>query len=58
MTGWKVWTAGLGTILLGVSQILLAVGSPESGTTINGGVQTALLGLGAIGFGHKIEKAR
>ena len=58
MRGWKTWAAGIGTILLGLSQVALALGSPEAGTTINGGVQTVLAGLAVIGIGHKLEKAR
>lgn len=58
MSGWKTWAAGIGTILLGLSQVAMALGAPEAGTTINGGVQTVLAGLAVIGIGHKLEKAR
>ena len=58
MSGYKTYLAGIGTILLGISQIALALGQPEAGTTINGGVQTVLAGLAVIGIGHKLEKAK
>ena len=58
MSGYKTWIAGIGTILLGVSQVAMALGAPEAGTSINGGVQTVLAGLAILGLGHKIEKAK
>ena len=57
MSGWKTWTAGIGTILLGVGQVALAVSNPEAGTDVSTGVHTVLGGLAIIGIGHKIEKA-
>ena len=58
MSGYKTWIAGIGTILLGVSQVAMALGAPAAGTSINGGVQTVLAGLAILGLGHKIEKAK
>ena len=58
MSGWKTYLAGIGTILLGVSQVAMALGAPEAGTSINGGVQTVLAGLAIVGIGHKIDKAK
>ena len=57
MSGWKTWAAGIGTILLGVSQIVLALTKPEAGTSMEAGLQTVLAGLAIIGIGAKIEKA-
>ena len=58
MSGWKTYLAGIGTILLGISQVAMALGAPEAGTSINGGVQTVLAGLAIVGIGHKIDKAK
>jgi len=57
MKGWKTLLAGVGTILLGASQIVLAFAKPEAGTSVEAGMQTMLAGLAVVGIGHKLDKA-
>ena len=57
MNGYKTYAAGLGTILLGISQIILAFAKPAAGTTFDQGVQSVFAGLAIIGIGHKLTKA-
>lgn len=56
MSGWKTWAGGSGLILSGMAMIAKAI---SEGTLdgIQEGVALISAGLGAIGIGHKIEKA-
>lgn len=50
MSGWKTWTAAIGSILWGIGGYLAGVHGPdETATFVTGG-------FALIGIGHKIEK--
>lgn len=56
MKGWKTWAAGIGTILLGISQGALSLAGQGYGD-LQTAIQTIMAGLAIIGIGHKIEKS-
>ena len=55
MTGWKTWAAGIGMVLTGLGMIASAITSGEG--TVTEGINVALMGLAALGIGHKVEKS-
>lgn len=56
MGGWKTWAAGVGMIMLGVGQCVMAL-SGEANSDLQGGIATVMAGLAILGIGHKIEKS-
>ncbi len=56
MTGWKTWAAGIGMILTGAGMVAAAL-SGNADISMAAGIETMLLGLAALGIGHKIDKA-
>lgn len=57
MSGWKTWTAGLGSIIIGIGTVITALtGDVPPGDRINTGLTEIIGGLAIIGLGHKIEK--
>lgn len=51
--GWKTYLAGALSIAFGIGQLVVT-----GGASINESVGFILAGLGTIGVGHKIEKAK
>ena len=49
MKGWKTWVSGLGSIALGVYEIIDG--------QVEAGIGHIVFGGGLIGLGHKIDKA-
>jgi hypothetical protein len=62
--GWKTKTAAAGLILIGAGSVLQGAsqmldGDFEGGMAVaKGGVLSVSTGLGLLGIGHKIEKAK
>ena len=56
MKGWKTLAAGIGTIMLGLSQLAMTF-TGNGDTDMQTAVGTVLAGLAILGIGHKIEKA-
>jgi len=56
MKGWKTKLAGIGTMLLGVGQIVKAV-SDADWQAGQQGFAVVMAGLAILGIGHKIDKA-
>lgn len=58
MTGWKTWTAAIGSIASGIGLIIAGlISDPIDGTKIGEGWTLILAGLALVGIGHKIEKS-
>lgn len=62
--GWKTKSAAAGLILVGAGSVLQGAsqmldGDFEAGmAVVKGGITSFGLGLGMLGIGHKIEKAK
>ena len=62
--GWKTKTAAAASILTGMASVATGVVQALDGNfdiamaTIKGGIATAAVGLGMLGIGHKVEKAK